>query len=176
MFCNKCGKEIENGVVCDECLERERAEELRANDPSASREFPTLDETLWQGAIYTDTPAPSDENTDRMLGFGKALASTIMSVIGYIFGIVAYIFAVGGSTVTETDPEVALVMLVAAFVLHLVFALPLAIIALVMGIKSIKLFKRTVGKKPVATLILGIIGTYHAASTLLMFLSSLAFL
>jgi hypothetical protein len=111
-----------------------------------------------------------------MLGFGKALASTIMSVICYIFGIVAYIFAVVGSTVTETDPEAALVMLVAAFVLHLVFALPLAIIALVMGIKSIKLFKRTVGKKPVATLILGIVGTYHAASTLLMFLSSLAFL
>ena len=175
MFCNKCGKEIEDGLVCDECLERERAEELKASEPAVEQEFPALDETLWKEAVYTES-VPSDENTNGMLGFGKALASTIMAVIGYIFAIVAYIFAVGGGTITETDPEVALAMLIAAFVLHLVFAIPLAIIALVMGVKSIKLFMNTKGKKPIVTLILGIVGTYHAASALLMFLTSLAFL
>ena len=185
MYCTKCGKEIESGIICRECLDAERDQVIK-EEPAAEEiktepetvETVELDETLWQPAyeaLVVDAPIePVNENS--MLGFGRALASTIMGFIASMFGLVAYIFAIYGDSITESDPETALAVLIAVLILGVVFTLPLGIISLVMGIKSITLFKRTLGKKPVATLILGIIGTYQAASALATFLYSLMYL
>ena len=185
MYCTKCGKEIESGIICRECLEAEREQAVN-EEPAAEQiekepetvETVELDETLWQPAyeaLVVDAPIET-VNENSMLGFGRALASTITGFVASMFGLVAYIFAIYGDSITESDPETALALLFAAVILTVVFTLPLGIISLVMGVKSIALFKRTIGKKPVATLILGIIGTYQAVSALLTFLSSLTYL
>lgn len=202
MYCTKCGKEIESGIICDACIEKER--EQIAESPATEKiehtvfesvsdeqaektvfdsvnEEPAvvaLDETLWQPAyeaLVVDAPNKS-VNDSPMLGFGRALASTIIGVFASIFGLIVYIFAIMGDSIAESDPDEALALLFAAVILIVVFTLPLAIISLVMGSKSITLFKKTVGKKPIATLILGIVGVYHAAGAFLMLLESLFYL
>ena len=167
MYCTKCGKEIESGIICDECLAKEREAEF---------EQVKLDETLWEPAYGVVAIDATVENEDRMLGFGRALASAITGFIGYIAAIVCYMFAIAGDSLTAEDPDMALGLLIGALVCNLIFSLPLGIISLVMGTKSIKLFKRTVGKKPVATLILGIAGVYQGATALLMLLASLGYI
>ncbi len=143
MYCTKCGKEIESGIICDECLAKDQARV----------------ETAPQRTYVIINNNEPKENEDRMLGFGKALSSTILSFVGLIFACVAYFFALMGASTGE-DTGVGAIALV-------IFSLPFLIISLVQGIKSIGLFKRTVGKKPIATLILGINGTYTAAMGLL---------
>ena len=101
-----------------------------------------------------------------MLGFGKALSSTILSFVGVIFAVVAYFFALIGATALDDSIGAGVIAVV-------VCSLPFLIISFVQGLKSIGLFKRTVGKKPIATLILGINGTYTAAMGLLFALLSL---
>ena len=149
MYCTKCGKEIEGGIICDECLAKDQAR---------------VEFAPQQTYVVINNNEPK-ENEDRMLGFGKALSSTILSFVGVIFAAVAYFFAVMGMSVGEDNG--------AGVIAVVVCSLPFLIISLVQGIKSIALFKRTVGKKPIATLILGINGTYTAALGLLFALFSL---
>ena len=139
MYCTKCGKQIESGIICDECLAKDQV----------------IVESAPQKTYVVINNNEPRENEDRMLGFGKALSSTILSFVGAIFAIGAYVFAMMGDMVGEDDG--------AGVIALVVCSLPFLIISLVQGLKSIGLFKRTVGKKPIATLILGINGTYTAA-------------
>ena len=149
MYCSKCGKQIESGIICDECLAKDQAR---------------VEFTPQQTYVVINNNEPK-ENEDRMLGFGKALSSTILSFVGIIFACVAYFFALMGDSVGEDNAAVVIALVIVS--------LPFLIISFVQGLKSIGLFKRTVGKKPIATLILGINGTYTAAMGLLFALLSL---
>lgn len=117
MYCNKCGKEILAGTLCDECA----------------------------------TPVtPVYLQSGKKLGFGKALTSAIMGDVGMSFVFIAL--------------SLSLAAPVAGLVLAL-FCIPLVIIPLVLGIKSIKTFtvNKHLSPRPVATLVLGIIGLSTSA-------------
>jgi hypothetical protein len=93
-----------------------------------------------------------------MRGFGKALTSTILGFIGYFFSVFTM------AMLATEDPDVAI-----AGGVFFVMSLPLTIIPLIFGLKSIGLFKSTPAgmPKPIATLILGIVGLFFAALSLL---------
>lgn len=114
-----------------------------------------------QNEPYTPTPSyqpqptanPATPNSNpRMLGFGKALASTILSCVGYIFSTIAF--------------AVAISELPGAAVFLMMMTLGMAIPALIMGIQSIKTFSRAISQgypRPIATLVLGIAGVSMTA-------------
>ena len=126
-YCNKCGKEILSGELCSDCA---AAQNNAAEDIIV---------------------APQS----RMNGFGKALTSTILSVVGFIFFYVAMLLSIASPI---------------AAVFGFIFSLPLVIIPMIFGIQSIKVFKRTSAPdpKPVATLVLGIVGLAMSALTALL--------
>ena len=96
-----------------------------------------------------------------MYGFGKALSSTILSFVAYIFAIMTYI--IGLTAAIAADRE----MIVTVVVLFLLGFGP-AIIALGQGVLSIRCFRSRgpADAKPIATLILGISGVSLAAFSL----------
>ncbi|MBO5789944.1 MAG: hypothetical protein J6R40_02190 [Clostridia bacterium] len=152
MYCNKCGKQIESGTLCQECYLAEQQAQAQAY---AEQQAKIAYEQAQKEYTYTmqngdvvyennfENPMPDPQN--RMFGFGKALTSTILGWVGFIF---AYIGLIGGII----DPDVG--------ILFFMMSLPLVIIPLVFGIASIKVFmkRKATCVKPIATLILGIDG------------------
>ena len=175
MYCTRCGKEIESGIICDECIDRELEERIAQKrseqttyDPASEPEA-DVEKEPERPAYAVIVKAPSrPENENPMLGFGRALASTIIGVIASIFGFVTNIYAMAGENLAESDPDSALAVLIAVAILSIVFTIPLVIISLVMGARSIGVFTKAVGRKPIATLILGIVGVYHALGAVIM--------
>ena len=114
-------------------------------------------------ATYTPyQPQPTTGNP-RMNGFGKALASTILGFFAYFFSAIT----LGVAEVGE----------IAATIILLMMTLGMAIPSLIMGIKSIKTFTNAPKQglpRPIATLVLGIVGLSFAAIAL--FISFLSFM
>ncbi len=135
-----------------------------------------------QSAQPAVPPQNRSGNVDRMLGFKPALAATIMGVIGAIFALVGYIIAIV-STAVEISNDLNYIYgdgyyygyavsagTIAGMVIVMLIGLGLVIPSLILGIKSIKVFtkvKREGGTKPVATLVLGIVGVVSASIGLL---------
>jgi hypothetical protein len=162
MYCNKCGKQIDSGVMCTDCLISELATSMAKEAPvkeqtQKNEEQPTTApvyqpadngfsyQTIVEEPVLTDTmPQPGN----RMFGFGKALASTIVGFIGLIWGYVWLIMSIA-----EGLGEASLVLAI--------FLAPMVAISIIFGIKSIKTFKarRATCAKPIPTLVLGIVGT-----------------
>ena len=96
MYCNKCGKEIEYGTICDECAFEEFKKTRQAPQPVVVEP----QQAEWK---------PSSQN--RMYGFGKALAGTIIgfnnfnlehsaaivAILGLVITIVLYVLKVPGA-------------------------------------------------------------------------------
>ena len=130
MFCNQCGKPIESGTICPECAQAQAQAQQNAYN-------------AYQASYANQYSYQQPQNNgNRMLGFGKALTSTILSFIGFIFTVMALAY----SAIT-LGSGVALFML----------SLPMVIISFIFGISSISTFRRAT-PKPIATLILGING------------------
>lgn len=176
MYCKKCGKQLDHdGDICKACAENE------AYFGSAQQESAPAQE-----AAPTIAPAPAQaaqpiaQDGDKKFGFGKALASTIMGAIsngmasiasGVPLGIELAIMELGYAT---GSAEIALGGIAITIILALI-SIGLAIPALIMGIKSIKTFneRKSAGyAKPIATLVLGIIGVVCAGFALLSVLSA----
>ena len=144
MFCSYCGKQKDyEGKLCKEC---EAA--LKTETPPFYGEneyYPPV----FDRYFYSTEPEPHN----RMFGFGKALASVVMSTIGTVFIGLALMFSLfsGG---------------VGLFFLLMVFGL--SIPALVFGIRSIRCFvrRKATCAKNIPTLVLGIYGVYQAVGTL----------
>jgi hypothetical protein len=137
MYCNRCGKYLEgDSTLCTECEKAERKEKKRAEyyiDTSAEP--------------YYEPEIEVPEKDNRMYGFGKSLASTIIGFVAFMW---SYIMVI--SIISENAG------MVASFILVLI---GLIITSLVLGLKSIFLFnkrRRLGAAKPIATLILGING------------------
>lgn len=150
MYCKYCGKQTENqDGVCNECKEKNnrQTDDFFSDAPS-------------QNYTYEQQAKPVQNFYDKKFGFGQALTSTILGVVGYIFVFIALeviaILESYGSDIT-------------AGIVFFVLSLPMGIISLVYGIASIKRFKEASshGVKPIATLILGIVGTVAGGLTLL---------
>jgi hypothetical protein len=165
MYCRNCGKKLpddSNELLCEDCkkLETEPFAEFEQHDDSQPEQQPINDNSNksynnynnYNQNGYNQNNYNNQNDNPRMLGFGKALASTIMSVFGYFFSIASF-QQLTGSTSFFIGLLVSLVLLC--------ISLGLSIPSLVMGIKSIKTFAsvKNSQSKPVATLVLGIIGT-----------------
>lgn len=172
MYCIRCGKQIaQNQIACDACtLELLKMEatatpvnESIASEPTYSEpvvsepiyEAPATSEPVYEEPVVNQSaPAytpPTYQSADTQYpnydkGFGKALASTIMSAIGFFMSYIAMIMSIIDANFLSF-PSVS--------------ALILGIISVVYGAKSIAHFKKCnklFGRKPVATLVLGING------------------
>lgn len=149
MYCTNCGRQIESGTICPECAQT-----------IANRN--TYSEYANHTPYNAEYGQPKNTGS-RMLGFGKALTSTILSTVGFIFAYIAFIAILSA----RLSPLGSAAASGAAFGVLTVFSLPMHIISLVFGISSIKLF-RTATPKPIATLVLGINGLEMSALSLLL--------
>ncbi len=165
MYCNKCGKQIDSGVMCTDCLISElatsMAKETAVKDqPEKNNEEPVYSVPAYNAVVEN---SPSQEQTastenvyvstmpqpgNRMFGFGKALASTIVGFIGFIWG---YVWLIMSLVDDMGEASLILAILLA----------PIVAISIAFGIKSIKTFmaRKSTCVKPIPTLILGIVGT-----------------
>ena len=98
-------------------------------------------------------PAPQGS---RMLGFGKALTSTILGFFAFAFSILAL------AILTEYN---YFEDVVTACILN-VIAIAMGVVSVVLGTGSIKVFKKA-NPKPIATLILGISGLVQGVIALM---------
>ena len=171
MYCKKCGRYIESGSICSDCAAEEygyvapdqlpqyNAQAQYNAEAQYNAQYQYNPEAQYNAqAQYNPQPQQKaytsnlPEPNNRMYGFGKALTSTILGIVGFLW---VYISIILGAI--EGD---AVVLAVLAIV-----ALPLIIIPLIFGISSIKVFtsRKSTCAKPIATLILGITGLSFAA-------------
>lgn len=134
-FCNKCGKQIETGIICPECAIKEYEKEHFQGASFSAEAAPSAPES------QQFNPFPEPRN--RMYGFGKALTAVILSVVAFFISYFALLFSMFMDSVGA-----ALIMI----------SLALSVISLLLGIRSIKLFieRKATCVKPIPTLILGI--------------------
>lgn len=198
-YCRNCGKQIDasEGQLCEECRHQELVFGEYENAPQETTEVTAVNEGHTfnqqtnnqqnynqqtngyynQGYTNSYTEAPKQEvkpepKGNRMDGFGRALASTIVGTFSYIFGLVAYAIAL--AVLENTDSSA-----VGGSIVCFLLAIAPAIIALINGIRSVKLFnerRKEGAKKPIATLVLGIVGIVSAAIALLFVLITLLLL
>ncbi len=160
MYCRKCGKEIfYDAPICKECEEAEL--------------FFNFNE---QPINFEQEPVG-----DRKEGFGKALTATILGALAFFISAIAFgVFSVLVEEYYSTSyyyDATAIGSIVAVGVVFSLIATGLAIPALILGIKSIKVFKLAVNEgrvKPIATLILGIVGVATSALAFLYVLLNLS--
>lgn len=169
MYCIKCGKQIDSGNMCSDCSGADftQAPPAYTQPPMGGYQYNNTAPTANTTPIVTPPPAvkttPAQSTSafaattklpdpnNAMYGFGKALASTIMSTFGFIF---AYVFF-----------AVTMVMGESGIFVSMIFVLPLIIVPMIFGISSIKVFnaRKATCAKPIATLILGIVGLATSA-------------
>jgi hypothetical protein len=195
MYCYQCGKQIADSpdYLCDECrLAKENASvfaefnggenvetgrENRETQSTQNENLPTGEMQAYgynhNGYYKRDFSAPQSDIKPSLnptdTGFGKALAATIVGVVGFVAAFIAF-----ECSVLSLAGE-----MVGLAILATVCALGLGVLALVFGVQSIRRFKafRSAGLgKPVATLVLGIVGVAVAAYALLFVYFSYSFL
>ena len=146
MYCARCGKPTENDqTLCNECLTHLQRADQRTNTPPPY-------------AYHNSAPMSIPLNT-YPTGFGKALASTIMSGVAFLISYVCVL----NSSLSLFYADIHWIW----YVLTLGLSIP----ALIMGAMSISHFKRcsrSGGKKPIATLVLGINGLVCAIGAISM--------
>lgn len=159
MYCRKCGKEIfYDAPICKECEEAEL--------------FFNFNE---QPINFQQEPVG-----DRKEGFGKALTATILGVIAVFISAIAFgvvTALIEQYTANYYYDTTAIGSIVAVGVVFSLIAVGLSIPSLILGIKSIKVFKLAVNEgrvKPIATLVLGIVGVATSALAFLYVLLSLS--
>lgn len=167
MFCRNCGKPTPNGeMMCRDCLAEQNAQpqqeepfaELNNNtrqQPSTNQPF----QTYTQPPMYPPFQPAPPKSGNRMEGFGKALTATILSNVGFVF---AYIALIVLAMATEYGYDTIYFSEISgpSFFCALI-AIGLAIPSIILGAQSIKTFKTAKAEnrvKPIATLILGIVG------------------
>jgi hypothetical protein len=130
MYCSKCGKEIDyDALVCREC---EQAEQTAS----------------------VETPAGGKP---RMRGFGQALAGCIIGFAATLISVIVYVAGLGsGLSAFEGGADIGRMAVLILF-FELLAIVP-AIIAIVKGVRAVKIFKATPSElpKPIATLVVGI--------------------
>ena len=166
MYCRKCGRWLEENQACPDCAEVEV--HFGADEPI--------------GEAYEEPrPAPVAQQGSRMEGFKGALTGTILGAIGYMLAFLGFIYAYTLFIGVSGEDMAGMEMLFYLYGVDMsqmmngipanvlgslsacccVIGLGLGIPAIILGAKSIATFKRmkNAGKvKPIATLILGIVG------------------
>ena len=151
MYCSKCGKEIDyDAPVCREC-EQAEVQTALVETPTAEQAIP-----------------PASGGNPRMRGFGKALAGCIVGFVATIISVVVYLVGmVSVLNAFEGGADIARMAAILMF-FELLSIVP-AIIAIIMGVRSVKFFKATPSElpKPIATLVVGIHAIFFGGFALL---------
>ena len=152
MFCPKCGRYMDYmAPICRECQSSGYTPQPTYATPNSYNPY----------AQRQPAQRPSRKNLPEdpynpMYGFGKAITSTILGFVAYVFLMVAILnFSDAG--------------------FMFIFATPGAIISLVFSINSITCFgtRRAPCARPVAALVFGIIGLFFAIMDMFMLMSLL---
>lgn len=164
MYCRNCGKFIENDSdYCTDCAPKEApVEAVSVEEPVAEPVVETVEDA---------EPVQPKKEGKVMDGFGPALTSTILGIVAFSIAYVAYLFFTMDGILSINSYGGPTILMIVMGVIFTIVAIALAIPSLVMGIKSIKLFKSAVANnraKPIPALILGIYGTVQSASSFLM--------
>lgn len=193
MYCKKCGKEIDyEAEVCNECVAAE------ANEVNVE---PVAEEAV--AAVTLNNNEAAAVKNPKMIGFGKALTSLILALVaGFILGFIAGLVATAAEGILETveniaehpelyvqngEPTVLLEKFIEndvyPFLGYLVIAVAGGVVSLVLGIigtifgaQSISCFKKEhrKGNKPIATLIVGIVGLLESIAIIVTILGVVA--
>ncbi len=176
MFCRKCGKQIDyDAEVCKECQETDEFFSGAASSTQGT-ESSNTDTASFTVTDFEQPVQPVAPAGNKKVGFGKALASTILAGIAYFLVLIALELiseALGLNYESEyyayaTEVVIDSDMMIIALVLTAI-GIALSIPALIMGIQSMKCFfrqKREGKVKPIPTLVLGIVGLALSAMVL----------
>ena len=149
MYCRKCGKEIDyEAEYCKECQKTNAYYEKMAEG------IELTDVVTYEAALKQEQEEELAAKGSRMEGFWIALSSVIVGCVAYILLIVSVSYLALEATAGTT---------------LMLMTLGACIYSLVMGIRSVKCFnaQKEAGKvKPVATLVLGIVGIVIGAGML----------
>lgn len=202
MFCSKCGKKLNYAaIICNECLqgkapcidENTGAQEVGDNFYTDLNFFEKDGEIVAESMAERSTDAlvsfdrESHENSkseerdapkprgSRAVGLGSAIASAALAYPGLLYGIYGLLFSwIMFIMYYGADSAFEYVEYIPFGVCGVIFAIAgliLAVVGLVKGIKSIKVFKRS-SPKPIATLILGLLGLDFSITFLVAFVFS----
>lgn len=144
-------------------------------------QFTNQENNFQQDAGYTYYSAPDltvediPDPNNRKYGLGRAIAAQILATVSVFVGIIA-LYAVVFSLVgfSEEVEELGIPALLFGF-FSTVGCIAMSIIAIVLGVKSIKCFKKRT-PRPIATLILGISSVVEASSAVIVALYDLLFI
>ena len=147
MYCRKCGKQIENGTICQACVDAE--------------------------TLFQPIPAPVEtkKQGSKTLGLSKAIVASAISFVAYCLILLALSAAAEISSIQEgtsaTDPAY-LEVLCACALFACVLSSLLTIPAVILGIQSVLTFSKQAKAgniKPVATFVLGIVALALAGTS-----------
>ena len=175
MYCKKCGQEIDPNVgYCKDCEQNDMFFSSKNVNNGQPYQSPNYGAPQMPDPSQTPTAKP-EQPGDWKFGFGKALAATILGAISYFImaialgvpmGIIEELELAAESGMAVSDLSAIAGLGAVVTLVFFVLALALAIPALILGIQSIRCFVRRKKEgyvKPIATLILGIVGTATAA-------------
>ena len=132
MYCRKCGKEIDyDAEYCLECEGREKE---------------VVQPVYYEQPQQPQASVSEPNGPGRTEGIGRAITASVLSVVAFMLSAIA----IG---VIYDSVGACIVMFIAS--------IPFAIVSMVNGSKSIKVFQNAVTNrypKPVATLVCGIVG------------------
>ena len=160
MFCNRCGKKIESGSLCSECI---AIESMNGQSNVKTNNFAAFTSSAETQAIRQEYYSQTEEpGKGVMAGFGLGLTAAILGFVGFIFSYVSFLLC----AIMET-PEAGIVLSV--------LALPLCILPFIFGLKSIGRFRRAKApdRKPIPGFICGIVGLSEGAFSMLFVLLTL---
>lgn len=169
MFCTQCGKEIENGTICEECAEK----------LSLMKETTSLNEENGETpVVFVEQPTIQAPVGNRKAGLTKA-------IVGAVIGFIALMIVSIGSGLLSGALELAALGEISVQDYDIIFGLSMVVSVvgllaciptIILGIASIKTFlreKRETNTKPLATLIVGIVSLTWVASCVLTFFITL---
>ena len=178
-FCKNCGTQIaDNATFCANC-----GASANAQPQQAAPQYAPQPQYVAAQPVYVAQPAPV-MGAPVGNGLGKAITACILGVLGVVFGYLAYYFVLeaelsGGyysyyyyyySSVTFEDLILPYVFFCAA--------LPLSIVGVTLGAKSIgafKAYKQQTGGNAIGTLICGIAGIVEGAAGIILAVTSLIY-
>ena len=152
MFCRNCGKQIEYGSLCEDCLsllEEAKKEHEEFLEQTITSEQPYFEKTTPASPVFiSPTPAPSD----NYISSKKGVWAVILSMLGVIFQLACLPVSVENLVAQSGYDSLSVI------ILCFTFAVP-TVLGIVFGIQSLLSFfkNKKNGKKTWVNLILGAI-------------------
>ena len=146
MYCKNCGKDLAEQLPVDEMCESCYAEKMH-REQEANTEVVISSE-------------PEKISKPRMRGLEKALMANLIGMIGFVLAAFSSIF-----TAFDYLSGVVLINFSDSAVLFAFLSVPIIasiILSFVFGVQSVIAFFKAKGKKPIATVVLGVIAILNS--------------